>query len=32
MYVPTDQVMEKAKAPGATPYDMPDVELSHEGA
>lgn len=32
IYVPTDQVMEQAKVLGATPYDIPGVELSHEGA
>lgn len=31
IYVSTDQVMEQAKALGATPYDIPGVELSHEG-
>lgn len=31
IYVPTDQVMEKAEALGATPYDIPGVEFSHVG-
>lgn len=31
IYVPTDQVMEKAEELGATPYDIPGVEFSHVG-
>ena len=30
-YAPTDQVMEKAKSLGAIPFDIPGVELTHEG-
>lgn len=29
IYVPSDQVMMKAEALGATPFDMPDVEYTH---
>jgi hypothetical protein len=32
LYVPTDQVMAEAKRQGATPYDVKDVELGHNGA
>jgi len=31
IYVPTDQVLIKAKELGATPFDIPNVEYSHEG-
>ena len=31
LYVPSKQVLETAEATGATPYDIPGVELSHEG-
>jgi hypothetical protein len=31
LYVPTDQVLKVAKETGATPYDIPDVEMSHVG-
>jgi hypothetical protein len=31
IYVPTDQVLVKAKELGATPFDIPNVEYSHEG-
>lgn len=31
IYVPTDKVMEKAKELDAIPYDIPGVELTHEG-
>jgi rhodanese-related sulfurtransferase len=31
IYVPADQVLDEAKALGAIPYDIPDVEFSHEG-
>jgi hypothetical protein len=31
LYVPADQVMSEAARQGATPYDVPDVELSHVG-
>ena len=30
-FVPTDRVMGKAAELGATPYDIPGVELSHNG-
>ena len=29
IYVPADQVMTEAEKLGATPYDVPDVELGH---
>ena len=32
VYVPADQVMAVAEREGATPYDVPDVELGHHGA
>src|SRR5881296_2494980 len=32
LYVPADQVLSVAKREGATPYDVPDVELGHHGA
>ena len=31
LYVPTDQVLKVAKQTGATPYDIPGVEMSHVG-
>jgi hypothetical protein len=31
LYVPADRVLTVAKETGATPYDVPGVELSHEG-
>ncbi len=31
LYVPTDQVMEIAKREGAVPFDVPNVELGHNG-
>src|SRR4051794_713772 len=31
LYVPKDKVMETAKAAGAVPYDVPNVELTHDG-
>lgn len=31
IYVPTDQVIEKAKELDAIPYDLPGVEYTHEG-
>jgi hypothetical protein len=30
-FVPADQVMSKAQSLGATPFDVPDVELGHHG-
>jgi hypothetical protein len=30
-FVPADQVMAVARREGATPYDVPDVELGHHG-
>src|SRR6266508_3375009 len=32
LYVPADQVMATAEREGATPYDVPGVELGHHGA
>ena len=32
LFVPTDQVMRVAQETGATPYDVPNVELGHHGA
>ena len=32
LYVPPEQVMEVAKREGATPFDVPDVELGHHGS
>jgi hypothetical protein len=32
LYVPGDQVIAVAEREGATPYDVPDVELGHHGA
>lgn len=31
LYVPADQVLPEADAQGATPYDIPGVELGHKG-
>ena len=31
LYVPAGEVLQAAAASGATPYDIPGVELSHEG-
>ncbi|MBI3563516.1 MAG: chromate resistance protein [Gammaproteobacteria bacterium] len=31
LYVPSDQVLTTAKQTGATPYDIPGVEMSHVG-
>ena len=31
LFVPTDQVMRVAAETGATPYDVPNVELGHQG-
>jgi hypothetical protein len=31
LYVPSDRVLEVARATGAVPYDVPGVELGHEG-
>ena len=32
LYAPGDQVMTVAEREGATPYDVPNVELGHQGA
>ncbi len=32
LYVPLDQVLAAAEREGATPYDVPNVELGHHGA
>ena len=32
LYVPSGDVMDEARKRGATPYDVPDVELGHHGA
>lgn len=32
LYAPADQVLAVAEREGATPYDVPDVELGHHGA
>lgn len=32
LYAPADQVMAVAEREGATPYDVPNVELGHQGA
>lgn len=32
LYVPADRVMAEARRTGATPYDVPGVELGHHGA
>ncbi len=32
LFVPSDQVLPVAGETGAIPYDIPDVELSHDGA
>ena len=31
LFVPPDQVVSQAQATGATPYDVPGVELTHDG-
>jgi len=31
LFVPAAEVLERSAATGATPYDVPDVELSHDG-
>lgn len=31
LYVPAEQVLQVAQARGATPYDVPNVEMTHEG-
>lgn len=31
LYVPADEVRSQAERSGATPYDIPDVEMSHVG-
>lgn len=31
LYVPTNEVLQVAKDTGAIPYDIPGVEMSHEG-
>ncbi len=31
LYVPADEVLATAKATGAIPYDIPDVEMTHVG-
>jgi hypothetical protein len=31
LFVPAERVMEAARAEGAVPYDVPDVELGHHG-
>ena len=31
LYVPADRVLAEAERQGATPYDIPDVELGHTG-
>lgn len=31
LYVPADQVLDVARQTGATPYDVPGVEMTHEG-
>ncbi|SFC62909.1 hypothetical protein SAMN05216344_1266 [Polaromonas sp. OV174] len=31
LYVPADKVLETAKQTGATPYDIPGVEMTHVG-
>jgi hypothetical protein len=32
LFVPADQVEKKAETSGAVPYDVPDVELTHDGS
>lgn len=32
LYVASSQVLEAASREGATPYDVPDVELTHDGS
>ncbi len=31
LYVPPEKVLETARSEGATPFDVPDVELGHHG-
>lgn len=31
LYVPTPDVLKVARETGATPYDIPDVEMTHDG-
>jgi hypothetical protein len=31
LYVPADRVLDEARRLGATPYDVPGVELTHDG-
>jgi hypothetical protein len=31
LFAPATHVLARAKATGATPFDIPDIELSHEG-
>lgn len=31
LYVPSGDVLRRAREEGATPYDIPGVELTHEG-
>ena len=31
LFVPTDTVLDVARETGATPYDIPGVEMTHEG-
>lgn len=31
LYVPADRVLQKAEETGATPYDIPGIELGHTG-
>jgi hypothetical protein len=31
LFVPTEEVLKVARETGATPYDIPGVEMSHEG-
>ncbi len=31
LFVPTNEVLSSAQKTGATPFDIPDIELSHEG-
>jgi len=31
LYVPSKLVLETAKSTGATPYDIPGVEMGHDG-
>ena len=31
LYVPSDKVLDTARETGATPYDIPGVEMGHDG-